>query len=240
MVITNNNRWAKWLKDHSTNTVYDANPDGVMKLCGSSNAIQNFDDVSKYKNIVLITKAPLGAKLQLSFYHSVVGIGILPDKLHYVARIGYRTGVGVEMDPKSTFRMTGAVHIPKTVDMMRILTDAEFKSLAGDTVKQKRKLRTYAVLTPAIARVIEESDKTPGGALLAVVSFIKATMPVPAAVSGTPGTQPPTVTETEEEILKRIGNLFEPILCFLWAAHHHADVVTAPVTAPLQDEDTLT
>ena len=85
MVIANNIGWAKWLKEHSTNKVYDANPDGVTKLCGSSNATQNFDNVSRCKNIVLLTKAPLGAKLQLSFYHSVVGIIILPDTLHYVA-----------------------------------------------------------------------------------------------------------------------------------------------------------
>ena len=169
--------WAKWLKDHETNSVYDADPEAVTKLCNSTDSVQNFEDVSKCKNIVLLTKSPMGAKLQLSFYHSVVGICIIPDKLHYVARIGYDAGIGIEMDPKSTFRLTSTVYVPTIIEMMKVTNAEEFGNLVGNTEKPKRKLKKYSVLTPAIANAVEVSEKTPICAFIAVVKYLKTTMP---------------------------------------------------------------
>ena len=148
-----------------------------MKLCNSTNSVQNFEDMSKCKNISLLTKVPRGAIIQLSFYHSVVGICIMPDQLHYVARIEYEAGIGVAMDPKSTFRYTTATHVPTIMNMMKITTDDEFLALEGDKSKQKKKLKTYAVLTPAITKAVEALDKTPSGAFIAVVNYLKTIMP---------------------------------------------------------------
>ena len=112
---------------------------------------------------MILTKAPIGAKLQLSFFHSVIGIPILPDDLRYVARMGSERGIGVEMEPKSTFRHTNATHIPTIISLMKVKNGEEFCSLLGDPTRQKRKLKTYEVLTPAIAQEIETSDMTPEG-----------------------------------------------------------------------------
>ena len=93
MAITNPIGWAKWLEDHVSNVAYNAKPEEVMKLCNSTDPVQNFETVSKCKNIMILTKAPIGAKLQLSFYHSVIGILILPDDLRYVARMCSERGI---------------------------------------------------------------------------------------------------------------------------------------------------
>ena len=87
MMIDSTQGWAKWLKDHASNAVYDENLEAVMKLCNSKDEVVSYDNVSKFKSIVLLKKAPICAKLQLSFYHSVVEIPIMPEKLHYVANI---------------------------------------------------------------------------------------------------------------------------------------------------------
>ena len=59
-----------------------------MKLCNSIDSIQSFESVSKCKNAMILMMMTIGANLQLSFYHSVIGIPILQDDLRYVAMVG--------------------------------------------------------------------------------------------------------------------------------------------------------
>ena len=80
--------WVKWLDEHDTSTTYDAHPDKVAKICSAASALENFESLCKCKNLVLLNRAPMGKKDQATFLHSTVGLSILPDELHYVARIG--------------------------------------------------------------------------------------------------------------------------------------------------------
>ena len=68
----------------------------VQEICtNESVAMINFEELTKCKNIVLLTTVPMGAKRQATFYHSTVGILIIPDSLHHVARVCFKTGIGV-------------------------------------------------------------------------------------------------------------------------------------------------
>ena len=91
-----------------------------------------------------------------------------------------------------------------------------------------------------MAKAVEDSDKTPVGAFIAVVKYLKTTMPASGTSEATTGGETvPAAVETEDVILKKIGTPFDPTLRFLWAAHHHPEMITAPITAPIQDEDSL-
>ena len=74
----------------------------------------------------------MGSKLQTTFFHSVVGLPILPDDLHYVGRLAPK-GTGVEMDPSSIFKQTAAIHTPSLTDMMKVNNAEELENLAVDT-----------------------------------------------------------------------------------------------------------
>ena len=192
----------------------------------------------------------MGAKLQLTFFHLVVGIPIIPDKLHYVARVGTKVGTGVEMDPHSTFCHTTATHVPALLSFMKVSKEEEFVDLLVESSKPKKKLKTYTVLTPAITRVIKESNMTPCGVFLDVMNHLKATMTVAAAkyspvkdsttssISSRRGrshADAGTDAEAEAVFLKKIGDPYKAVLRFIWVVHSLPDVITSPVTAPLQD-----
>ena len=128
---------------------------------------------------------------------------------------------------------------------MKVKNDGEFCSLLDNPTRQKRKLKTYAVLTPAIAREIETSDMTPEGEFLTIVKYLRTTIPASTEYndettsSTTTSSSISTASASEEDILKNIGSPFESVLRFLWAVHHHPTVITVPTTVPLQDETTM-
>ena len=105
--------WTQWLNTHATRQAYDDNPSKVTDLCTGASAAEKFDKLSNSKNIVLLSRAPIGKKLQATFFHSVIGIPILPDDLHFVARSGMKHGTGVELDPDSLLSKTAAIRVPK-------------------------------------------------------------------------------------------------------------------------------
>ena len=53
--------WEEWLKNHNSNAAYDAKPKEVSKLCNLADEVKNYEMLAKYKNIVLLTRAPRGA-----------------------------------------------------------------------------------------------------------------------------------------------------------------------------------
>ena len=116
--------WLKWLNGHASRAVYDSNPDKVTKLCGGvANASSKFEKLSNNKNLVLLTRAPFGKKCQATFFHSVVGVPITPEDLHYVALSNMKHGVGVELQPDEIFKASPAIHLPSLLDLMNVSSE---------------------------------------------------------------------------------------------------------------------
>ena len=243
--------WRKWLNGHATRGVYDEHPKRVTDLCdGGTDAVSKFEIMAKNKNIALLTRAPLGMKLQTTFYHSVVGVPIKPEDQHFVAMSG-KFGRGVEMDPESVFKSTRAVHVPPLVEMMKVKSVEEFVALTPPTRGQKRKVPCYATLVPYLTENIHGTDMSMGEVFLTIVEAIKAKaggqgMDTPSLVGedgqGDQGDEvEPGTTDGGgvDEILKKIGSPFEEMLRFVWAAHHQADDTSKPTVSSLQDEDTV-
>ena len=99
----------------------------------------------------------MGKKVQSTFLHSTVGLSILPDDLHYVARIGTKVGTGVEVDPYSFLRWTAAAHVPDLVELMNADTKEKFEAVSANATKAKKKIRSFALLIPALAHAIHNS-----------------------------------------------------------------------------------
>ena len=95
--------WIKWLDKHTTSATHNAPPDNVAKICSAMSASEKIESLCKCKNLVLLIRAPMGKKVQLTFLHSTVGLSILPYDLHYVARIGTKFGTGGELEPEFLF-----------------------------------------------------------------------------------------------------------------------------------------
>ena len=89
--------WQKWLTENSTKNKYNSNAGKVKVICNAANYVINFEKLVLHKNLVLLTEAPLGAEIQTSFFHSTVGVPIIPDDLYHIARIGITTGSGMEV-----------------------------------------------------------------------------------------------------------------------------------------------
>jgi len=232
--------WTKWLNDHATYDTYNAHPARVQKICTKESvAMTNFEELTKCKNIILLTTAPMGAKCQATFYHSIVGIPIIPDSLHHVARVGFKTGTGVELDPETLFTSTALKATPDLVSLMKISSKAEFENLKADGRATKRNFQSYAVLTPSLAKAVQETDMSYSAIFRAVVEQIKiGATPVPPS---TPPAQvdPAPAPETEDELLLRLALPFESVLYFLWGCHHLEKDIKVPVMMNLQDDDTL-
>ena len=77
--ITSKAGWIKWLDAHDTSATYNAHPDKVEKICGATKAAEIFESLCKCKNLVLLTRAPMGKKVQSTFLHSTIGLSIFPD-----------------------------------------------------------------------------------------------------------------------------------------------------------------
>ena len=110
--MTTTQGWLKWINDHTSAGAYNSHPAMVAKIRAGMDAIVIYERLARSKNIVLVTKAPFGTKLQATFYHSIVGIPILPDDLHYVLRSGMTLGNPLKTQPKSVFGATSNRHAP--------------------------------------------------------------------------------------------------------------------------------
>ena len=147
MVTLSVDTWAKWLNTHETYATYNALPKEVTKLCDGTDAVANFDKLAKAKNLVMLTKAPMGGKCQATFLHSTVGIPLIPKDLHYVARVGMKNGTGMEVDPASIFLSTAGKYKPDLLELMKISSAAEFGNLKANTNENKKKFKCFCVLT---------------------------------------------------------------------------------------------
>jgi len=165
--------WIKWMDEHSTSNTYNEHPDKVAKICSSSSALGNFESLCKCKNLVLLTRAPIGKKVQATFLHSTIGLSILPDDLQYVARIGTKVGTGVEVDPESIFKWTTAGHVPDIVDLMKADTQEKFEAVSTNKNKLKKKVQSFALLTPAIAQAVHHSGMSPAAVFLTILDCIR-------------------------------------------------------------------
>ena len=243
--------WRKWLTDHETRGVYDEHPKRVTDLCKEGSAVEKFETLSKSKNIALLTKASMGARLQTTFYHSVVGVPIKPEDQSYVAMTG-KFGRGVEMDPSSIFKSTKAVHVPTLVDLMKVSTVGDFEALSPPGRGQKKKINSYATLVPHLTEAIHRTDMSTGEVYVSIVEGVKATMglsrvEVPSLMpegEGGEGGDGEEETggapeDSVEEMLKKVGGPYENVLRFVWASHHHPGEVSAPTTSSLQEEATV-
>ena len=101
--------------------------------------------------------------MQVTFFHSVVGIPIRPDDLHFVARMGTEEGTGVEVAPSSIFKATSAIHVPNLLDFIKVETPDDFEKVEADQSKARKKLKVYGVLIPSLGRAVLASNKTPSG-----------------------------------------------------------------------------
>ena len=121
MTTTSTQGWKEWLNTHATRPVYDSNFDKVTKLCtGITDNQAKFEKLTNNKNLVVLSRAPLGKKCQATFYHSVVGVPITPDDLHYVAISGMDFGTGVELHPDSFFSASTAQYVPEVLGLIKV------------------------------------------------------------------------------------------------------------------------
>ena len=266
MVTISNKGWIKWLNTHTTRQVYDEIPEKVMKLCnGPTSAISKFEKLVQNKNLVLLTRAPLGKKCQATFFHSTVGIHITPDALHHVARLGMQYGAGVELQPDSLFSVTSEQYIPSLIDMMKVKSAEEFQDLKAPTSGTKKKIHCFAVLTPALAEAIQSTDMTPAALFLALTEQMRVLAPPVNSASPAAGTTAPPSSPTSsssssstatrsataaaataaaetatDQVLKKIAEPYAQALKFVWAVQHLEGDVTIPTVVPLRDEATIT
>ena len=230
---TSNATWTSWLNDHTSYATYDAHPTRVKDICSSPESTTNFENLTNSKNIILLTKAPMGGKCQATFWHSTVGIPIIPDDLHYVARVGMKTGTGVEIDTESLFQSTALKHKPDLLDLMKVASPAELTALKANNQAAKKKLKCFAVLTPSLAQAIQHTDMTYAAIFMAIVKQIKiGAKPVPEE-----GAAPEP--HTEDDLLLAMAEPYDSILYFLWACLNLKKETKAPNMVTLQDDVTI-
>ena len=116
----------------------------MTKLYDGADAIANFEKLAKAKNLVLLTKASMGRKCQAIFLHSTVGIPLVYKDLHYVARVGMKNGMGMEVDPISLFLSTAVKHKPDLLDLIKVSSAAEFSNLKAKKNGDKKTLIFFA------------------------------------------------------------------------------------------------
>ena len=234
MKVTSRVGWAEWLNQHETRASYDSIPDKVTKLCGGPNSnTSKFEKLVTNKNLVMLTKAALGKKCQATFLHSVVGISMIPDSVHYVARTGMKFGLGVELHPDSLFHQTTARYVPTLLELMKVSKEEEYVNLRANEAGQKKKVNCYAILTPALAEAAQGTDMSPAKLLIAMVDQIRAKADAPDVASTA------TAADPTDDILKKMGASYESTLQFLWACHHLDVDMIVPTTSTLQDQATV-
>ena len=234
--MTSTDGWAKWLNTHNTYNTYNAHPSKVKDLCNDTDPSTNFEKLTNSKNIVLLSKAPMGGKCQATFCHSTVGLPILPDDLHHVARSGMTTGTGVEIDIDTVFTLTPTKYTPDLVKMMKIESAEDFRAIKAKTTGPKKKLPTFALLTPEMATAIQQTDMSYANICVAVVKAIKlAANPTPAAAAEAPA----PAEETENELLLKMSTPYDSLLYFLWACKDIPKDIKSPTMVNVQNETTV-
>ena len=259
--MVNAQGWAKWLNEHASRATYDRYPERVTRLLSDSgNPEVKFERISRNKNLVLLTKAPVGKKCSATFFHSVIGCPITPDELRFAAKSGMEKGTGVELDPSSIFTSTTAKYVPSLADLMKVSRESEVEDLKAPRSGQKRKTSNFALLTPALAEVGQRTNMKPSSLLVAFVEEIKARATAPRAPSAQimeetgeqedvddesseegregSGSDEEGRTENEEDkFLEELGKPYESVLRFLWVLHHHPSDMQAPAAGILADPE---
>ena len=223
--------WKQWLNNHPTNAKYNDVADRVKEICcDSTSATAKFEKLTLHKNLVLLTKAPLGTKIQTTFFHSTIGIPIIETDVQHVARIGMSTGSGMELEPSSLFVKTESKHRPTLVDMMKVTNVTELDALEVDVGRAKRKSHCYALLTPLLTGAIQSTDMKVTSVFTTIIETIKAQIVPPA--DGVP-------VEDEDTILSNIAAPYDNLLYFLWACHKFPEEVISPPMQPFENEAAL-
>ena len=79
MVLIVSKGWTKWLNKHSTRKFYNDIPEKVKKLCsGPNSATSKFEKLVQNKNLVVMTRSPLGKKCHAILFNSTVGVPVTP------------------------------------------------------------------------------------------------------------------------------------------------------------------
>ena len=169
MTIISNISWTNWINNHATCSVYDANPTKVVKLLTGSSVSAGFDHLATNKNIVLLSRASLGKKIQATFYHSIVGIPIMSGDVNYVARPGMKFGIGIEFQLNTMFEQTSAKAVPAILEMINVTSETDFKELRVVTLAQKLKVNYFAVINPSLAEAIQSSNMIPSSIFVKIV-----------------------------------------------------------------------
>ena len=110
----------------------------------------------------------------------------MPDDLHYIARIGMKTGTGVGIETKNLFQTNVTKHKPNLLDLTKLSSPAEFNVVKANPRKAKKKLQCFAVLIPSLAQAIQHTDMTYIAILVEIVKHIKL------------GVKPPPTPPSEE------------------------------------------
>ena len=131
------------------------------------------ESLCKCKHLVLLTRAPMGKKVQSTFFYSTVCLSIFPDDLHYVTRIGTKVGTGVEVDPYSLFKSTVALHVPYLIDLMKADDKIKFEAVSANAAKAKKKVRCFALLTPILTQDIHDSKMLPTEIFTKILDCLK-------------------------------------------------------------------
>ena len=93
----------------------------------------------------------MGGEYQATFLHSTVGIPIILEDLHYVARVGMKTGTGVEVQPNAMSVFASTRFTPDLVKMMKVISSQEFVALAGDKSAPNNFFKCITIITPALS-----------------------------------------------------------------------------------------
>ena len=70
------------------------------------------------------------------------------------------TGTEVEIDIDTDFTLTSANYTPDLVSMMKIASPEDFGAIQTRNSGPKTKIQTFAQLTPAMAKAIQQTDMT--------------------------------------------------------------------------------
>ena len=108
-------------------------------MWGPSSTTSKFKKAVNNKNLVLLSKFLLVKKIQATFLHSVVGISMIPESCHFVARTGIKFGLGVELQPDSLSNQTATRYVPSILQLMKVTTKEVFKNLSAPTSGTKKK-----------------------------------------------------------------------------------------------------
>ena len=214
-----------------------------------------FKLLAENKNQVLLTKAAFGNKCQATYFHSIVGIPINPDETHHVALLGMESGDGVEVDPKTLFSTTTARHVPTLLQLMKIKSKEDLDSLTSPSSGTKKKVNSFAVLTPELAETCQGTNMDTSDIITAIVEQIKTSRikfageesPVVEIQSDeeeergqsdesdseeeperVPKKKSAKAAQSADNILKVVSAPYEEVLRFLWASYHLQDTINPP------------